>query len=168
MPNASRVITQLDSLPDCCFLAVLDITHPALAQSVVCSKTHRVTWIGEEQGWHSTAQPHRKYSHHVDLTSETNAGPHSSNDVVRICGTSYRKLDYWIREGWVESVQVMTDKGWSRRFTDKAIHRVKELERASKVKALPLNKLAERLRPLFDMERKARGIKDVPTQTELL
>lgn len=165
--NHTDVITK--SLPDCCLERVADITSPYLAQSVVCDKTHRVTWIGEEEGWHSTAQPKRKYAPKRPLTStDPAAGPYTSNDVVRICGTSLRKLDYWIRQGWVDSVQVMTQTGWSRRFTERAIHRVKELERASRFKALRLDRMAVELRSYFEWKRKARSTSDVPVQGELL
>jgi hypothetical protein len=158
-------VEQLGNLPDCCFVSVVCITHPALAQSVVCEKTHRVTWIGEEQGWHSTAQPRR---HHIGASLKPPPqGPYSSFDVCKRVGITYRSLDHWIREGWIEG-QDPQGSGSRRRFTDKQLHRVKELKRAAKVKQMSIGALAERLKPLFEMERKARGIKDVPTQQELL
>jgi MerR HTH family regulatory protein len=160
--NHTDVITK--SLPDCCVSAVADLTHPALAQSVVCEKTHRVTWIGEEEGWHSTAQQRRE---HVPRSQHVPQGPYSSYDVTKITGCSYRNLDFWCSQGWIEG-QTPQGSGTRRRFTEKQIWRVKELRQASKIKSLSVAAIAFRLRPLFELERKARGIKDVPVQGNLL
>lgn len=162
---ANYKVEQLGNLPDCCFVAVLDIHHPALAQSVVCSKTHRVTWIGEDEGWHSTAQ--QRLRHVPSQPQNISRGRYSSHEVVKLAGCSYRRLDYWCSHGWIEGQQEQ-GSGTRRRFTEEQLQRVKELTEASKIKQMSVAAIAFRLKPLFELERKARGIKDVPVQEELL
>lgn len=69
----------------------------------------------------------------------------STTDVCRSTGATYRQVDHWCRKGYIDGVGSWVGSGHRRRFTRDQVGRVQALIRASQIKELPLDELADLL-----------------------
>jgi DNA-binding transcriptional MerR regulator len=68
---------------------------------------------------------------------------YTASDVRRITGVTYRKLDYWIRHGFLNHTDPFPGSGATRTFTSEDIDRIRLLQRASRLHQQDLAALAE-------------------------
>ena len=79
---------------------------------------------------YSRARQNGTLSSHPTV-AEQHAHLHTSTDVRRLTGISYRMLDYWCRMGVIVPTHEPSGSGDTRRFTDADVAGVREVVRVS-------------------------------------
>jgi hypothetical protein len=161
-----------DLLANCCLAEIGHLIRARIGELATCEQGHDLVY--GRHGWHVATDlptPHRRGTKKMRLGDErpppvSPSGPYTSEEVIGLCNISYRKLDYWCRQGWIEGQVANTGwPGWQRRFTERQVDRVRQLEFASRLKAMTNAELADYIAGHFLL---VRPVEDVPVQQALL